>query len=95
MFSASILLPFVVGMTLAYFLDPVADRLERLGLSPDDGDAGHSVSFIVIFVLALMIVVPILVSQLADFAATARLYRAAAGVDRLAERRMDQECHRR
>jgi predicted PurR-regulated permease PerM len=25
----SILLPFVAGMILAYFLDPVADRLER------------------------------------------------------------------
>ena len=29
----SILLPFVAGMALAYFLDPVADRLERAGLS--------------------------------------------------------------
>ena len=32
MFS-DILLPFVAGMVLAYFLDPVADRLQRLGLS--------------------------------------------------------------
>ncbi|HHV69433.1 MAG TPA: AI-2E family transporter, partial [Ochrobactrum intermedium] len=30
---SSVLLPFVAGMALAYFLDPVADRLERLGLS--------------------------------------------------------------
>ena len=30
---SSILLPFVAGMVLAYFLDPVADWLERLGLS--------------------------------------------------------------
>ena len=28
-----ILLPFVVGMAVAYFLDPAADRLERWGLS--------------------------------------------------------------
>src|SRR4051812_48868178 len=27
-----VLLPFVAGMALAYMLDPVADRLERLGL---------------------------------------------------------------
>jgi predicted PurR-regulated permease PerM len=27
-----ILLPFIAGFVLAYFLDPVADRLERLGL---------------------------------------------------------------
>jgi predicted PurR-regulated permease PerM len=67
MFS-SILLPFVVGMTLAYFLDPVADRLERLGLSRMVATLVILVSFIVIFVLALMIFVPILVSQFADFA---------------------------
>ena len=30
---SEILLPFVAGMVLAYFLDPVADRLQRLGLS--------------------------------------------------------------
>ena len=30
---SDILLPFVAGMVLAYFLDPVADRLQRIGLS--------------------------------------------------------------
>ena len=30
---SEILLPFVAGMVLAYFLDPVADWLERTGLS--------------------------------------------------------------
>ena len=29
---SEILLPFVLGFTLAYFLDPLADRLERAGL---------------------------------------------------------------
>ena len=29
----SVILPFVVGGALAYLLDPVADRLERMGLS--------------------------------------------------------------
>jgi predicted PurR-regulated permease PerM len=28
-----VLLPFVLGAAIAYFLDPVADKLERLGLS--------------------------------------------------------------
>jgi predicted PurR-regulated permease PerM len=64
---ASILLPFIVGMTLAYFLDPVADRLERLGLSRMVATLTILISFIVVFVLALMIFVPILVSQMADF----------------------------
>jgi predicted PurR-regulated permease PerM len=65
---SSILLPFVVGMSLAYFLDPVADRLERLGLSRMLATLVILVSFIVVFVLALMIFVPILVSQFSDFA---------------------------
>lgn len=30
---SDMLLPFVVGITIAYFFDPLADRLERLGLS--------------------------------------------------------------
>ena len=29
---SSVLLPFVSGIALAYLLDPVADRLEALGL---------------------------------------------------------------
>ena len=29
---SEILLPFVLGFTLAYFLDPLADRLERVGM---------------------------------------------------------------
>ena len=28
-----VLLPFVLGGAIAYFIDPLADRLERLGLS--------------------------------------------------------------
>ena len=30
---SSILLPFLAGMVLAYFLDPVADRLEKMGIT--------------------------------------------------------------
>ncbi|MEQ8321143.1 MAG: AI-2E family transporter [Rhodospirillales bacterium] len=30
---SNVLLPFVIGITLAYFFDPTADRLQRLGLS--------------------------------------------------------------
>ena len=32
-YLGSVMLPFLVGGAVAYFLDPVADRLERLGLS--------------------------------------------------------------
>ena len=29
----NVMVPFLVGGAIAYFMDPVADRLERLGLS--------------------------------------------------------------
>ncbi|MVA70628.1 AI-2E family transporter [Agrobacterium vitis] len=64
---SSILLPFVAGMALAYFLDPVADRLERLGLSRMMATVLILVSFVVIFVLSLVVIIPVLVTQLNDF----------------------------
>jgi len=65
---SSILLPFVAGMALAYFLDPVADRLERLGLSRTMATVLILISFILLFTLALIIIIPLLVTQAADFA---------------------------
>ncbi|MFN7023093.1 MAG: AI-2E family transporter [Pseudorhizobium sp.] len=65
----SILLPFVAGMALAYFLDPVADWLERRGLSRMMASVVILVCFVLIFVLSLMIIIPVIVSQLNDFAA--------------------------
>ncbi len=65
---SSILLPFLAGMAIAYFLDPVADRLERFGLSRLMATIVILVSFVVIIALALMILIPILASQFADFA---------------------------
>jgi len=62
-----ILLPFIAGMALAYFLDPVADRLERLGMSRLMATVVILISFLVVFVMALMIIIPILASQLNDF----------------------------
>lgn len=65
----TILLPFVAGLVLAYFLDPVADRLERLGLSRVMATATILAGFVVVFAISLMIVVPLLMSQFGDFAA--------------------------
>ena len=66
---SSILLPFVAGMVLAYFLDPVADRLESYGLSRLAATIVILIGFVLAFVLALMVIVPILATQLAGFAA--------------------------
>lgn len=64
---SEILLPFVAGMVLAYFLDPVADRLQRLGLSRIMATLIILFGFVVILVIALIIIIPILATQLADF----------------------------
>jgi predicted PurR-regulated permease PerM len=66
MFS-NILLPFIAGMALAYFLDPVADRLQRLGLSRLMATIVILVSFIVVFALSLVVIIPIVFTQAADF----------------------------
>ena len=64
---SSILLPFLAGMILAYFLDPVADWLERRGLSRLAATILILVMFVIVLVLALMLIIPVLATQLADF----------------------------
>jgi predicted PurR-regulated permease PerM len=64
---SSILLPFLAGMVLAYFLDPVADRLERLGLSRLAATVLIVVVFVIVLVVALMVVIPVLGNQLTEF----------------------------
>ena len=54
-------------MALAYFLDPVADVLERWGLSRFIATLIITAAFLILFILALMIVIPVLGSQLSGF----------------------------
>jgi len=60
-----ILLPFVAGMALAYLLDPLANRIERLGI----GRLVAALLIVTTFILALLVLVvliaPILSGQLA------------------------------
>lgn len=62
-----ILMPFVVGMAIAYFLDPVADRLERAGLSRLVATSIILAGFLLVITLVLVLVIPILAVQLHDF----------------------------
>lgn len=64
----SILLPFLAGLALAYFMDPVADFLERRGLSRLAATIVILLGFIVLFIIALMVIVPVLATQAAEFA---------------------------
>ena len=64
---SEILLPFAAGMVLAYFLDPVADKLQRVGLSRFMATVLILCGFVIVLTLGLVILIPILASQLADF----------------------------
>lgn len=69
-----VLLPFVAGMALAYVLDPVADRLERLGLGRLGATILILALFILTFVLALVLLIPLAAHQLAGFIANLPAY---------------------
>jgi predicted PurR-regulated permease PerM len=63
------LLPFIAGMAVAYLLDPVADRLERLGVPR----ALASLLIVFVFIIALaailIVLVPILIDQVTGLVA--------------------------
>lgn len=59
----NVLLPFVIGGAIAYFLDPVADRLENLGLSRIAATSVITLSAVLIFVVLALAVVPTLIKQ--------------------------------
>ena len=60
----NVILPFVVGGAIAYFLDPLADRLERLGLSRTLATVTISLGMMLIAVLVVLAVIPALIGQL-------------------------------
>jgi predicted PurR-regulated permease PerM len=64
----AILLPFIAGFVLAYFLDPVADRLERLGLPRIAATALILLAAILMFVFIGLMIVPVAVDQFVKLA---------------------------
>ncbi|MFO1104801.1 MAG: AI-2E family transporter [Amaricoccus sp.] len=73
---AGVLLPFIAGAALAYMLDPLADRLERLGLGRITATSVIAVSLVLVFVLILLLVVPTLIAQSQSLTATVPDYIA-------------------
>jgi len=65
---SGILLPFLIGMALAYFLDPVADWLERRGLNRLIATLAILVFSLAFFIVVLVAIIPPLVGQATDFA---------------------------
>lgn len=66
-----VLLPFLLGGALAYFLDPVADRLERLGLSRVLSVTVISVISVLLFVAVVVPAVLTLENQITGLIADA------------------------
>lgn len=62
-----IMLPFGAGLILAYSLDPLVDRVERLGLTRGPSTVVIFGALILIVVLIFALLIPLLSSQLADF----------------------------
>ena len=58
-----IMLPFVMGGAIAYFLDPVADRLEKMGLSRVMATVVITFSALLTTAILLLAIVPMLIEQ--------------------------------
>ena len=69
-----ILLPFVLGMALAYSLDPLNRRLTNRGMSRMVASFVILASFALIFVFLLLLITPPLVKQLSGFIENAPAY---------------------
>ncbi|MDO5604856.1 MAG: AI-2E family transporter [Paracoccus sp. (in: a-proteobacteria)] len=65
------ILPFVIGAGVAYLLDPVADRLERMGLSRVLAVVVITVAAVLIFVAFVLILAPLVLRQLSQLIAAA------------------------
>jgi predicted PurR-regulated permease PerM len=73
----SVLLPFVLGMFAAYFLDPAADKLEKLGLSRTMSTLLIIVTFFLSIILLSVLVVPVVGSQFSGLVAALPEYISA------------------
>ncbi len=62
-YLGSVMLPFLVGGAVAYFLDPIADRLEALGLSRVAATSVITLGALIAVALIVLAVIPTLIAQ--------------------------------
>ncbi|MBB4197208.1 AI-2E family transporter [Rhodoblastus sphagnicola] len=74
--SASVLAPFVAALILGYVLDPVADRLQRLGLSRLLATLVILAVFVVVLTIVIFVLAPVLGRQVVGFAESLPVYAA-------------------
>ncbi len=85
-----VLLPFVAGMLLAYLLDPLATRLERLGMNRLIATLTIVGLFAVGVTALIILTAPVVVDELAYFIDNFPLYikRVQGGLIRSASRKV-------
>jgi predicted PurR-regulated permease PerM len=69
-----VLLPFVAGMVLAYLLNPIAGRLERLGINRLLATLAIMSIAVVVIVALMVLTIPTIVSELSYFVENLPLY---------------------
>ncbi|WP_135076798.1 AI-2E family transporter [Terasakiella sp. SH-1] len=69
-----VLTPFVAGMAVAYFIDPLADKLEKWGLSRTAATSVITIAFFILTIGALSTLLPVLTSQIIGFAGRVPIY---------------------
>src|SRR6056297_778810 len=62
-FLGDVMLPFVLGAAVAYFLDPVADRMERMGLSRAVAVAAIAAVAVLVMVIMALLIIPSIIGQ--------------------------------
>ncbi len=72
-----ILLPFVAGMAIAYFLDPACDKLESIGCSRIVATSLITFVFFAILVAVFMLLIPLVSAQIINFIERVPVYFAA------------------
>ena len=63
-YLGNILLPFVLGAAIAYFLDPVADRLEAAGFTRISATAIIFIGLLLIILPAVLLAIVVLSNQI-------------------------------
>lgn len=77
-YLGSVLLPFIAGAAIAYFLDPLADRLERMGCSRVVATTIIMLAALFGLIVAALLLIPAFINQLSGLVAQAPAYSATA-----------------
>ncbi|MGV6806238.1 MAG: AI-2E family transporter [Ruegeria sp.] len=62
-YLGNVILPFVLGGAVAYCLDPIADKLERIGFSRIMATITITLVAAIVFIVAALLVIPTLIGQ--------------------------------